>query len=239
MTRLPLALLAVLLLSGCAGQRTLTEAQAAELAQARADVAAARAVAVDDSDPEGDAKARAALYRAAAARLMAGLADVDLPPPATPPARLVDPAGAPLLPAVEAEEQAATASEEAPPPSAWGATLAWAGGVGLLVLGVLRTSPGAFGLLANLAHAALAPKATRDMRAAQAKAMEVAQEAIAYGHTVTEAARAAGLGPTVNKLQEDAGAVQDRLGIRPQVQTLLAQAKRRRRLAAGLRPPPA
>lgn len=226
--KLALAVLAAVLLVGCGGHR-LTDAQARELAQARADTEAARLVATDNA-------ARSALYQAAGARLMAGLADLDLPAPTVPVAALVTPAGEPILAAVEEERSAATESE-GDPPSGWLAAAAGvAGGVGLMALSVLRFSPGAFGLLANLAHTVLAPKATRDMRAAQAKAMDVAHEAVAYGHTLAQAATAAGHGPLVLAAQAEAARIQDRLGIRPQVQTILAAVKAR---AASPSPPPA
>jgi len=226
--KLALVILAAVLLVGCEGYR-VTDAQAAELAQARADTQAARLVATDNA-------ARSALYQAAGARLMAGLADLDLPPPVVPVAALVTPAGEPVLPAVEEERSAATESE-GDPPSGWLAAAAGvAGGIGLMALSVLRFSPGAFGLVANLAHTMLAPKATRDMRAAQAQAMGVAEEAVAYGHTLAQAATAAGHGSIVLGVQAEAARIQDRLGIRPQVRTILAAVKAR---AASPPVPPA
>ena len=210
MDRLAVALLAVLLLAGCA---RLTDAQAAQLAQAREDVVAARMC--------NDQAARSALFQAAGARLMAGLNDLDLPPAAVLATALVQPTGDPVLPAVEREQQKSRAAEADPPSGVLGMVAGVAGGVGLLALSVLRFSPGAFGVVADLAHTFLAPKATRDMRAVQAQATAVAQQAVAYGAAVTEVATAAGLRPTVETIKDRFGQEQDRLGIRPQIDTLL------------------
>ena len=158
------AMLAVLLLVGCS--RQLTDAQAAQLAQGKQDVIAARACT--------DQAARSALFQAAGARLMAGLNDLDLPPAAVPATTLVQPTGDPVPAAVEREVQESRAAEADPPSGVLGMVAGVAGGVGLLALSVLRFSPGAFGVVANLAHAYLAPKATRDMRAVQAQATAVA-----------------------------------------------------------------
>ena len=205
------------LLVGCATR--LTDEQIAQLSQGKADVEASRLTV--------DLEARSALLQAAGARLMAGLADLDLPPPATPPAKLVDPAGQAFAPALQAETEAAKAAEASPPSGLLGLALAGAGGLALAALSVLRFSPGAFGLVANLAHTIMAPKATKEMREVQMKAVAVAEQAVQYGHQVTEAAKAAGLKPTVDLIQEEAGKVQDRLGIRSQVQAILAGVKSR------------
>jgi hypothetical protein len=142
-----------------------------------------------------------------------------------------------VLPKVEQEAEDAKAAADDPPSGMLGAILGGAGGVALLALSYLRFSPGAFGLVANLAHTFLAPKATRDMRAAQAKAAEVAEVAVAYGHTLAQAAKANGLGDKVEELNAQAAAVQDRLGIRPQVAAILAAVKAQRAPVAS--PPPA
>lgn len=205
-------------LVGCAGVR-LTDAQAAQLSQAKADTQAARATT--------DEAARATLFQAVGSRVLAGLAEVDLPAPETPASALVAPDGTPVAGAVAAEFQASQAAEASPPPGRLSLALGAVGGLGLAALSVLRLSPGAFGAVANIAHTLLAPKATREMRKIEKQAVVVAQQAVQYGHTVTEVAKAAGLGPAVLSLQEDAGAVQDELGIREQIKTLLALAKQR------------
>jgi len=205
------------LLVGCATR--LTDEQISQLSQGKADIEAARLTV--------DAEAFQKLMKAAAARVMAALANLELPVPATPVSTLVEKNGNPIPLAVEAESKAADAAEETPPSGLWGMLAAGAGGVGLLALSVLRFSPGAFGLVANLAHTILAPKATKEMREVQVKATAVAEQAIQYGHQVTEAAKAAGLKPTVDLIQEEAGKVQDRLGIRSQVQAILAGVKSR------------
>jgi hypothetical protein len=215
--------LVFLAFAGCA---RLTDAQAASLAQGRADVEAARA--------SNEAGVRSALFEAAGARLMAGTTNLDLPAPTTSVPALVATDGTANADAVKAEVAAAHADEK-DPPSGWGGVIAGiAGGLGLAALSVLRFSPGAFGLVANLAHTVLAPKATKDMRAVQAKAMDVAREAVDYGQALTEAAKAAGLGTAVDALQDDAARIQDKLGIRPEVQTMLAAVKARR--ASGPQP---
>jgi hypothetical protein len=217
MGRIALALVVAFALAGC-GVR-LTDAQAGQLSQAKADAQAAAACT--------DAQARAVLLTAAHNRLLAGLADLDLPPPVTAPAELVTPDGVPVLPKVEAEARAAKAAADDPPAGMLGVVLGGVGGVALAALGVLRFSPGAFGMVANLAHAYLAPRATRDMRAAQAKAAEVAEQAVVYGHTLAQAAKANGLGDAVEEINAKSAAVQDRLGIRPQVAAILAAVKAR------------
>jgi hypothetical protein len=227
MVRPALVLLAALLLVGCG--RQITDAQAAQLSQARADAQAAARCA--------DADARSALMLAAHNRLLAGLANLDLPAPARAPESLVTPEGAPIAAAVEAEAQEAKAAAEDPPSGMLGAILGGVGGVALLALSYLRFSPGAFGMVANLAHAYLAPKATRDMRAAQAKATEVAEVAIAYGHTLAQEAKAAGMKDLVDDVNARAAQAQDRLGLRPQVEAILAAVKARGAPVAS--PPPA
>jgi hypothetical protein len=211
-----LLFLLVLLLTGC-GVR-LTDEQTSQLSQAKADVEASRLTV--------DADARSDLLQAAGARLMAGLADVDLPPPYVTPAQLVDPAGQPTA-LVPAELKASKAAEEAPPSGWLNLALGGAGGLALMALSVLRFSPGAFGVVAQLAHTLLAPKATREMREVQVKSTVIAEQAIQYGHQITEIAKAAGLEPTVLRIQEGAIKVQDDLGIRPQLQAILAGVKTR------------
>lgn len=223
------AMVALVAMTGCAPRPT--DAQAEQLAQARADIIAARLCA--------DADARSMLYRAAGARLMAGLANLDLPAPLTSASAMVASDGTPDVAKVQDESDKAKEAEADPPAGFMGAILASAGGIALAALTYLRFSPGAFGLLANLAHGLLAPRATRDMRAAQAKAMDVAEQAVAYGHAVTEAAHAAGLKTTVDSIQASAGEAQDRLGIRPQVQAILAGVKRNRARRAATVPPEA
>jgi len=218
---LSLGFLLGLFLTGC-GTR-LTDAQAKELAQAKADAAAAAAC--------NDAAARNALFAACGYRVSAATAHLDLPEPMTLAAVLVQSDGTPNMPAVEQEVAAAKAAAEDPPSGMLGLILGGVGGVGLFALGILRSSPGAFGLVANVAHSILAPRATKDMRAAQAKAQDVADAAVAYGHAVTAAAIAAGLGDTVKQIQQQAAAGQDKLGIRPLVDAILAKYK------TGRKPP--
>jgi len=205
--------LVILALAGLTGCARLSDAQAVQLSQAKADVTAARMTV----DPE----ARSALLMAAASRLMAGLNDLDLPPAPHPAQSLVDATGAPAAAAVAQEVQESKAAEQSPPSGILGMILAGAGGVGLLALSVLKLSPGAFGMVAQLAHTVLAPRATREMRAVQLEATAVAQQAVAYGHAVTQAAEAAGLKPTLEVLKDQFGRQQDDLGIRPQIDTLL------------------
>lgn len=218
---LVLWLVAVVLFLASCGTR-LTDAQAAQLSQAKADVEAAALTT--------DYEARSTLLTAAHNRLLAGLENLDLPAPQTPVEALVEKDGTPVLPAVEREREESRAAAESPPAGLSGLIWGGIGGVGLAALGLLRFSPGTFGLVANLAHNYLAPKATREMRDAQARATEVAEQAIAYGHQVTEAAKAAGLAPTVEVIQADMAKVQDKLGIRPQVQTILKRVKAKREL---------
>jgi hypothetical protein len=214
--RIAAILFAVFMFAGCEGVR-VTDAQAVQLSQARSDVIAARMTT--------DAAARSALFQAACARLKAGMNDLDLPPAPVPPTAFVAPDGSPIMGAIEKESNDAR-SAEADPPAGWGAVIAaTAGGLGLMVLSVLRLSPGAFGLVANIAHTILAPKATKDMRAVQAKATDVAEQAIAYGHAVTQAAKDAGLGDEVAAIQARAIDMQNAIGIRPQIKTLLERAK--------------
>lgn len=94
-----LSILAILLLVGCDGPVRLTPEQAAQLAQAKADIEASRLTV----DPD----ARSNLLMAAGARLMAAVANVDLPEPATPASKLVDPAGQPIAAAILAENSSA------------------------------------------------------------------------------------------------------------------------------------
>jgi hypothetical protein len=212
-----LALALAFLLCGCAGVVRLTEDQAKQLAQADADAKAAALMA--------DASASLDALRASAHRVLAACANLTLPPPETPPEAMVEPSGAPILASLAAEVTAAKAAADDPPSGLLGVIAGAAGGLGLAVLAALRFSPGAFGLVANLAHAFLAPKATRDMREAQARAQDVARQAIAYGHAVTTIAKDAGLGDQVHRVQATAGIVQDHLGIRPQVEVILAAVK--------------
>lgn len=199
------------LLVGCPAR--LTDEQAAQLAQGKADIEAARITV--------DAEAFQKLMRAAAARVMAALANLELPAPATPVSDLVEKSGQPIPVAIEAESKAAAAAEETPPVGIWGMIAAGAGGVGLLALSVLRFSPGAFGMVASLAHTILAPKATKEMREAERSAVVIAHQAVAYGHAVGELAEAAGLKPSVEAVKTQFSDAQDALGIRPQVDTIL------------------
>ena len=209
-----MSVLLISCLSGCSGPR-LTDAQAAELAQARANTCAARRA--------SDVDAANTLTRAACARSMAAIADLELPDPATPDTALVATDGTPHADVIHAESVAADASEKHPPEGnhAW----AWVGGAGLLALGVLRLSPGLFGGVANLAYAYLAPLATRQMRERQQQGALIAEHAIAYGAAVTATATAAGLGEQVERIKVVAAVAQDRLGIRDQVQAILASFK--------------
>ena len=202
-------------LTGC-GTR-LTDGQAAQLAQARADIQAGRST--------SDATAANDLLHAAAARTMSAVADLSLPEPLTAPSALIAKDGAPDSAAIKVEHERAAAAEQ-DPPSGWaGTVLAWAGGAGLLVLGAMRFSPGIFGVVADLAHQFLAPLATRQMRERQVQGAQIAEQAVAYGAAVTDAARAAGLGEEIRDIQVAAAEVQDRLGIREQTRAILAQFK--------------
>ena len=209
-------LVCLVLLAGCKTVR-LTEAQAVQVAQARADGQAAVATT--------DAAARSALLGAMASRLFAGTDNLDLPAPETAPDALVEASGAPVPAAVEREATAAKAAANDPPAGLLGLIAGTAGGIGLAALGVLRFSPGAFGLVANAAHALLAPKATKDMRQAQATALDVAHQAIAYGHAVTAIATDAGAGDQVRQVQATAAHIQDRLGLRDSVDAILSALK--------------
>lgn len=210
-------LLTLLVLAGCDGSIRVTQEQANELAQSKADVEASRST--------SDAAARSALLQAAGARLMAGLANVDLPAPKTPAAAMVQQDGTPIIPMIEQESRAAHEAEKDPPVGFWGMVAAGAGGVGLLALSILRFSPGAFGVVADLAHTYLAPKATKQMRAAQQEATAIAQQAVAYGHAVTQVAEAAGLKPSIEAVKTQFSEQQDRIGIKDQVDTILAAFK--------------
>jgi len=199
------------LLTGCATR--LTDEQITQLSQGKADIEAARLTV--------DAEAFQALMKAGAARVMAALANLELPIPATPVSDLVEKNGNPIPVAIEAESKAAAAAEETPPSGLWGMIAAGAGGVGLLALSVLRFSPGAFGLVANLAHTFLAPKATKEMRAAEREAVAITHQAVAYGHAVTTLAETAGLKPSVEAVKTQFSEAQDALGIRDQMGTIL------------------
>ncbi len=205
----------ILAMTGC-GTR-LTDGQAEQLAQARADVVAART--------STDQAASYELLQASAARQMAAVADLSLPEPMTPVSALVAADGAPHMAAIASERKAADAAE-IDPPSGWaGAVLAWAGGAGLLVLGAMRLSPGIFGAVSDLAYGYLAPLANRQIRQRQQQATVVAEHAVAYGAAITATATAAGLGPQVEMIKDSAAETQDRLGIRDQVQAILASLK--------------
>jgi hypothetical protein len=82
-----------------------------------------------------------------------------------------------------------------------------------------------FGLVANLAHGVLAPKATRDMRATQAKATEVARQAVTYGHAVATLAEANGLKSDVEKIKDQAQRLNRALGLEEPIRSLLASVK--------------
>jgi len=198
-------------MAGCAAR--ITEEQAQQLAQGKADVEAARLT----SDQEAFQK----LIKSAAARFMSAVANMQLPAPATKVDDLVGKDGTPVLPAVEREVIAAAAAEETPPVGFWGLVAAGAGGAGLLALSVLRFSPGVFGAVASIAHTLLAPQATKEMREAERKATVLAQQAVAYGHAVTEVAEAAGLKPSVEAVKTKFSEEQDALGIRTQMCTIL------------------
>lgn len=204
-------------LLACVGCTRLTDAQALQLSQARADATAAQST--------SDGAARATLYQAAGCRLLAGLNDAELPPPIVAPSMLVNGSDMPIAAAVEQESHDAKAAQD-DPPSGWVAVAAGiAGGLGLTALSILRFSPGAFGVVADLAHAWLAPKATKDMRAVQIQAVDVAREAVAYGQQVTAMATAAGLGERVEDIKSQAARIQNQLGLREPIQALLASVK--------------
>ena len=186
MIRLALFLALALFLGGC-GVR-LTDEQAAQLGQAAANMAAADAVekaAPAAPDPAAHERAAAVLREAALARVSAAIANLDGLPEPEKPASVLAPAGIPDQAKVAKEVEDAKAAKGDPPSGMLGMILGGVGGVGLLALSVLRFSPGAFGLVANLAHGILAPQATRDMRQAQAKAMDIARTAVEYGQAVT------------------------------------------------------
>jgi len=227
-----LVALAAVSLGGCV---RMTDGQAAQAAQAKANMAAAGAIdkaAPTAEDPGAYRHAAAVLREAALARMSAAMANLDLPAPETGP-DILAPAGVPAAPAITAESHAAAVAASDPPSGMLGMVLGCIGGVGLLAVGVLRHSPGAFGLLANLAHTVMAPKATKDMRAAQAKAADIADQAIAYGHAVTATAVAHGLGDKVEAVKAQAAQIQDRLGIRDHVAVILAKHKAG---GSGIRP---
>ena len=203
----------LLLLGGCA---RLSPEQAAQLSQARANARASALTA--------DQAARSTLAAAVAARLEAATANLDLPAPQRSPESLV-PAGSPDQAAIDAESRDAAADKDNPPAGVLGWVLGGVGSAALLALGVLRSSPGAFGLLANLAHTALAPRATREMRAIQVQAGTIAERAVAYGHSIATLAEANGLAEQVEALKSEAASEQDALGIRPQIATILAAIK--------------
>lgn len=225
--------LIVLSHAGCASGVRLTDDQAKEIAQAKADLAAARdMVRFAEALGEAGAVIRDKLYLAAAHRFDAGTANVELPAPEKPAAALVTASG-PNEALIEQESQDAKASAGNPPPSPWGMALGIAGGVGLAALSVLRFSPGLFGAAANIAHTFLAPKATREMREAEQKAHAVAQQAVAYGHAVTQMAKDAGMGDTVRQVQDKFAKAQDALGIREQIDAILAAHKTTKPPSAG------
>ncbi len=210
-------------LTGCSflGHR-ISDEQAEQLAQGKADVEASRLVEVEDP------AAAALLRQAAAARLMAAIANFTaLPAPMTPVALLVDTAtNKPIPEAIEAEHKAADAAEVDPPVGQTGKLLAGIAGIGLTALLILRTSPGAFGLFADLAYKIAAPLASKEARKVEKKAVVIAENAVAYGAALTKTAREAGLGEQVNEIQVAAGQVQDSLGIREQTKAILAAFKK-------------
>jgi hypothetical protein len=220
-----LLIAAVLFLASCASGTRLTDAQAKEIAQAKANLEAARAM-EQFVTALGDAGVviRDRLYQAAAHRFDAATANVELPAPATPAAALVGPAG-PNEPVITKEAEDAKVSAGNPPPSQWGMIGGIAGGVGLAALGLLRFSPGVFGGVAQLAHTFLAPKATREMRAVEKQSVAVAQQAVAYGHAVTQVAKQAGMESEVERVKDAFGKAQDQLGVREQIDAILSAYK--------------
>jgi len=200
----------VMCIAGC-GTR-ITPEQAAQLSQGRADVEASRTPNIDPVDASR-------LASAAGSRLMAGTAGLDLPEPEIPVTALVVP------PQPEQEMRAAHASEVDPPPGMLGYIAGGVAGVGLAALGALRFMPGTFGVVADLAHNWLAPKATKQMREVEQQSFAVAQQAVAYGHAVSTLAEQAGLGDKVEQLKTTFGEAQDKLGVKPQIDALLAAFK--------------
>lgn len=200
----------VMCVAGC-GTR-ITPDQASHLSQARADVQASREQTVDQPTA-------VKLLAAAGARTMAATENLDLPAPQTPPAVLIVP------PAPEQEMRAAQAAEKDPPVGMLGYIAAGVGGVGLAALGALRFMPGTFGVVADLAHNWLAPKATKQMRDVEQQSFAVAQQAVAYGHAVSTLAEQAGLGDKVEQLKSTFSDAQDKLGVKPQIDALLAAFK--------------
>jgi len=209
---LPLAIMAAVLFSGCT---RISDEQAAHLAQARADAEAALAV-------RGDAMARDTLFAAAAARLFAGTADLDLPAPAVAASALVDKAGQPQPVAVEQERKDAEAAAGDPPTGiGWGG---WLAGAGLAALGLCRFVPGAGGMVANLAWNILAPKADRMMDRKAHQLYQHGAAVVQYG--VEMASVAEQVAPDVaQQIQRKAVEVQERLGVRSVVADLVTAAK--------------
>lgn len=211
-------LLLALVVAGClfSSCARFTDEQAAQLSQGKSDVVAARST--------SDQSARNALYAAAGARLMAGVFDVDLPPPAVSPQELVAADFTPIQPAVDREVQESRAAEKDPP--AGGGAWAWVGAGGLALLGLIRFTPGVSGMAADLAYNLLAPKMSREV---DRKAHELYQHGAAvvqYGVEMAHVAEA--VAPDQAKLVQDkAIAIQAKLGIADTVKALVEAAKAR------------
>lgn len=205
--KLPLLAIAFLVLLGC-DRVSFTREQAQEVAQAREDFRAAQASAATE--------AREVLWLAGANRLEAGTANAELPPPFTPAAALVSSTSA-----VAQESEDAQAAKDNPPPG-WGSQV-WAGlgGAAVFVLGLLRMSPGFYGMAAGLLHSLLAPRLVREERKAQVAAQDTATAAVAFGRDLVQVATAAGLGDKVEEVKAKAGELQDRTGVRPYVDAIL------------------
>lgn len=196
----------------------LTDEQAAQLAQGKADVGAARLT--------SDISTRNALYAAAGARLMAGVYDIDLPAPGTPVSALVATDSTPITPAVEKEVQESHAAETAPPTGVSAGVLGMIGAGGLAVLGLLRFVPGAGGVVADLAYNFIAPKVSRET---DRKAHELFQHGAAvvqYGVEMAHVAEA--VAPeAAESVQRRMLGLQQTLGIQGTVADLVTAAKAR------------
>jgi hypothetical protein len=195
------------LLSSCT---RITEEQGKQLAQAKADVEAARQV--------EDQEARNALYASASSRLMAGLFDVELPPPFVPAATLArDPV------AVQTEVKESMAAEK-DPPSGTGTAWAWIAGGGLAALGLLRFVPGAGGMVANLAYSYFASKVDKDVDRKAHQLYQHGAAVVQYGVEMAHVAEAVAPAEAA-AIQERAIEIQQKLGLKETIEQLVVAAK--------------
>lgn len=194
----------------CSCDLRMSEGQAQQLAQAREDINA--------SSNEPDATQRLGLMAAANNRVLAAVANLELPEPITNAQDLTGPANKANA---EKEAQEANSAKHNPPegPANYPAI---AGGIGLFGIG-LAMRLGLLGPFGNILLSAVTPLAKREQQKSAGLLEEAAKAAVAYGHKVTTAAQGAGI--NLEDIKSEAIAANQSLGIDEIMSRLITEQK--------------